>query len=241
MYKHLVVPDEVDLFVVGDLHGVFSLYKQAEKELGIKKEDYVISLGDLTDRGDENFKCVMEFTQYPNRHAIMGNHDDMMVKAFCEGSEEWRGCWVQNGGDTVLEEVGVEGAVALATMMQQFPVILTVEHRGKTLAFIHAEYPVELVNIRPQDVDKFQGTSDFPVILEKLVWGRNIINNILAGKQIREVQGVDYIFHGHTPVKKPVMHGNRVYMDTGAVFCGKLTFAYFNSSEELKFYTTQED
>jgi serine/threonine protein phosphatase 1 len=33
------------------------------------------------------------------------------------------------------------------------------------------------------------------------------------------------IVHGHTPVKEPVVRHNRIAIDTGAVFGGKLTCA----------------
>ena len=32
------------------------------------------------------------------------------------------------------------------------------------------------------------------------------------------MKGVDYVFHGHTPVDDPLIIGNRCYIDTGAVF-----------------------
>lgn len=141
LFEKIVVPDEKELYIIGDVHGCFDLYTKGVKALGIKDEDVVISLGDLTDRGKQNFRCVMEFTRKANRYAIRGNHEDMMIQGMLDGSRDHYHCWQMNGGNTVWDEVGEEGATLLATILEDLPVVLIVEHRGKTLGFVHGGVP----------------------------------------------------------------------------------------------------
>lgn len=45
-YQKLIIPDEQDLYIVSDIHGMYTLYKEGCKRMGITKDDVVISLGD---------------------------------------------------------------------------------------------------------------------------------------------------------------------------------------------------
>ncbi|MFP9170366.1 hypothetical protein ACLI2G_16485, partial [Enterococcus faecalis] len=46
--------------------------------------------------------------------------------------------------------------------------------------------------------------------------------------EVPPVNGVDFVFHGHTGVPYPILYQNRVYLDTGGVFNGQLTVAQVN-------------
>ena len=92
-HKHLKLPDDKGLFIIGDLHGCWDLYEKGVKILGIDKDDTVISLGDTHDRGHKAFECIMEFSQKDNRYAIMGNHEHMMIKGLLDGERNYFECW----------------------------------------------------------------------------------------------------------------------------------------------------
>lgn len=244
IYKEIVIPDESELFIVGDLHGEFDLYEKGCRELGIKNSDVVVSVGDLVDRGDKNFKCVSEFLRKDNRYAVQGNHEDLMIKAFCGGSRQHYECWFFNGGETTLDELGEEGSSLISEMFKELPVILGVKYRGKTLGVVHGGLPhMDVLNNWDNMVDFSVKTPNFT---EKLIWDRSVIDQIQSelrsdeSSSVSEVKGIDYVFHGHTPVKNALIQENRIYIDTGGVFNGRLTFAYFQG-EELKFYTTGDE
>jgi len=40
-----------------------------------------------------------------------------------------------------------------------------------------------------------------------------------------------YVVHGHTPVRRPDVRQNRINIDTGLVFGGRLTAAVFDDSQ----------
>ncbi len=233
-HKKITVPDSKRLYVVGDIHGCFDLYQKGVKDLGIKDDDIIISLSDLVDRGNKNFACVSEFYQNPNRVAILGNHEHLMIEGFLKKSRQHFHCWFSNGGDTTWDECGGAGCELIAAMVANFPVILDVQYGNQRLGFIHGGVPAGKLSFD----EVIREANKNPDYLERLVWDRSIIDDYRKkGNTAPAISDVDYVFHGHSPVKQPTLLNNRVYMDTGGVFNNKLTFAYFNKGD-LCFYTT---
>lgn len=238
LYNHIDLKDDQELFVVGDLHGSYDLYKKGEQKLGIRENDVVISLGDLTDRGSQNLKCVVEFTKKTNRYAIRGNHEDMMIRGMLEGSRDYYECWYTNGGHSVWNELGEEGVTILAGMVEQLPVILTASHRGKIYAFIHAGYPSIFEHLPITDIPKLNLSGDkLEGFAEALMWDRDMVACAQEGLRLPRVLGVDYVFHGHSYVPEPLINSNRIYIDTGSCFNGKLTVARVDE-DGIYFHTT---
>ena len=70
------------LFVVSDIHGHYTLVKQALDAAGFDRDDpnhLFVCCGDLFDRGHENRK-VYDFVQHlQHKVLIRGNHDDRLV------------------------------------------------------------------------------------------------------------------------------------------------------------------
>lgn len=247
LIREITIPDEKELFIVGDIHGCFDLYTKGVKALGITDDDVVISLGDLTDRGKQNFRCVVEFTRKENRYAIRGNHEDMFIRGMLDGDARYYHCWQMNGGHTVWDEVGEEGCTLLATMLEELPVVLVVKHRGKTFGFVHGGVPsVYEFNDITDIANWHTGSARYVAskverTAEHLMWDRDMVECAKEGIQLPKVVGVDLVFHGHSYVKEPIINANRVYMDTGSVFNGNITFAYFDKEENLCFYSTLEE
>src|SRR5688572_28889490 len=84
-------------FVVGDLHGCrkefFDLLEQADFD---KTRDRMFSVGDLVDRGPDSLGCL-ELLCEPWFHAVMGNHERMMLDAL-RGDADGE-LWMMNGGE----------------------------------------------------------------------------------------------------------------------------------------------
>ena len=57
--KYLEIDEDVNVYVVGDIHGSYTLLKEKLKEVGFNfNTDLLIAVGDLVDRSQENEKCV---------------------------------------------------------------------------------------------------------------------------------------------------------------------------------------
>lgn len=68
------------VLVIGDVHGQVRLF-QAAVDLAAAERRYVLSLGDLVDRGPDNAGCVRLMLDLLDRKAgrfIRGNHDDKL-------------------------------------------------------------------------------------------------------------------------------------------------------------------
>jgi serine/threonine protein phosphatase 1 len=65
-------------FVVGDIHGCFSVLDRALARAEFDPaKDRLIVVGDLVDRGPESDQ-VLEFLRRPSIYSIRGNHDDVI-------------------------------------------------------------------------------------------------------------------------------------------------------------------
>ena len=76
------------LFVVSDVHGHYTLLKDALDQAGFDKdnEDHLlICCGDYFDRGDENMEVLKFFERLKHKILLRGNHEDMLLKLFRTG------------------------------------------------------------------------------------------------------------------------------------------------------------
>ena len=96
-------------FVIGDVHGRLWLLKQLIEESGIDtKNDKIVFLGDLIDRG-ENSPGVVEYvlklqTQNPNVITLRGNHEQMLMDFVDSADMGW--LHPSNGGNKTLAQYG---------------------------------------------------------------------------------------------------------------------------------------
>ncbi|USL83522.1 putative serine/threonine protein phosphatase [Escherichia phage A4] len=220
-FLEVTVPDEKDLYIVGDIHGNAKLWEHTKKEFGITPEDYVFSLGDLIDRGEQSAHLLFEFLFAENRYMIMGNHESMCIDSATH--RDWYHCWTQNGGDKFLEEVGVSGVEFFRQYLDQLPMIIQINHRGLKIGLVHAG-----VDLKYNDWNKFiTGTKSMSSdTIESCLWDRKTFdfckaNNVFNASRITNV---DYVLSGHTAVFDPLIYGNRIWIDS-QFLTGDLTIA----------------
>lgn len=241
IHKEVTIPDDADVYFVGDLHGCYDLYRTALKLAGFRHgHDHIVCVGDLADRGDKSLECMAEFIfNKPRSHSVMGNHD--MFLATAKVRSESAGLLIYNGGHWALD-LNPDTVDALSeNILKNIPIFLTVHHRGKKYGIVHAEIPVQYMDVGdkfiPVDWDetihmiedfgkrqKFAGP--YWRAIDPYIWGRDVLGyHENTTQDIPVVGGVDYTLHGHTVRKEPVMVKNRFYIDTGGVYNGALTVA----------------
>jgi serine/threonine protein phosphatase 1 len=219
-YQMAITPQnrflENDLIVVGDVHGQVHLLRELRslvKDTGIN----LLFLGDLMDRaqntGDDSLtlEIVRDMRENPKKFGInscdslMGNHEKMFLST-CENPQAGE-LWAQNGGD-------LESFYDLQFHQNWLKKLPLYKKVGQTL-FVHA-------GIRPGINLKDQHTED-------LVWIRD---PFLAAQDFR-CHGIKRVIHGHTPNflgGVQVTH-NRINLDSGAFFTGKLSVYNHRSGE----------
>ncbi|MBQ7876523.1 MAG: metallophosphoesterase [Clostridia bacterium] len=83
--------DKKTLFVVSDVHGHYTLLKDALEKSGFdsKNDSHIlICCGDYFDRGDENVEVFNFFKEIKNKVLIRGNHEDSLLKVLQTGKME---------------------------------------------------------------------------------------------------------------------------------------------------------
>ena len=55
-----------------------------------------------------------------------------------------------------------------------------------------------------------------------MIWNRERVSDAQDGI-VREITGAHLFIFGHTPARQPLKYANQMYIDTGAVFGGRLT------------------
>ena len=205
---------EGDLIAVGDIHGRIDLLQKFLKLVngtGVR----LLFLGDLIDRaknpGDDprvlaSVHILMKNPSIAGLQEVkclMGNHESMFLSAV-KGQTD---LWVQNGGS-----------------LKDFPQMKSHAEWIKDLPFTHQEGDTLFVHagIRPGVPLEDQAKED-------LVW----IRHRFLHAEVLGVEGVEFVVHGHTPnfLGFPVLKRNRLCLDSGAFFSGRLTCFNHRSGE----------
>lgn len=217
IYQRINGADWLNIFVVGDLHGSYTLLmNELDKRNFDPAVDLLISVGDLVDRGAENVECL-DLINQPWFKAVRGNHEQMMLDALVNGGSF--GHWMANGAGW-WHQLNTEQEVQLDYLLPKvdtLPLIIELVTGDKKVVICHADYPHN-----EYEFDK-------PVPEEMVIWNRERISDSQDGIA-SEITGADLFIFGHTPARKPLKYANQMYIDTGAVFCGNLTLVQVQGS-----------
>jgi serine/threonine protein phosphatase 1 len=199
------------IFAIGDIHGCISHLDRLVAQLDIdEEEDTLVFVGDYIDRGLDP-KGVIDYIidirkNIRNVVCLQGNHEEMFLNYCLDGRDE--DLYMSNGGMNTLASYGFsrEGTeeLILPPSHGEFFTSLRTYHETDDYIFVHA-------GLRPGIPLYQQDRND-------LLWIRFefIKSSYDFGKTV---------IYGHTPVSldKPLIDNNKVNIDTGAVYGGRLT------------------
>lgn len=101
IYQSINGADWRNIFVVGDLHGCYTLLmNELDKVSFDPARDLLISVGDLVDRGAENVECL-ELITMPWFRAVRGNHEQMMIDGLRSLETSFTGWQMVAGGSSI--------------------------------------------------------------------------------------------------------------------------------------------
>lgn len=210
-------------YVVGDIHGMFTLLQTELDKLGFDEvNDRLFSVGDLVDRGPES-EQFGDWLRKPWFHAVRGNHERLVIDSVEKGeTTNASAIHAMNGGMWLYGLPEVEQQ-CYAIEMSELPLAIEVETEAGLVGIIHAECP-------QGDWDKFKQSylepeDEWEPIEAVAIWARTKINKM----DTQKVKGLHRLYVGHTPVNKITVLGNVYYIDTGACFKGgKLSILRIN-------------
>ena len=218
IYQRINGADWRNIWVVGDLHGCYTnLMTQLGRVDFDPEKDLLISVGDLIDRGSENVECL-ELITMPWFRAVRGNHEQMMIDGLSAHGNVNH--WVANGGGWFfyLDYDKEILAKALAHKATELPLIIELVTGDRKVVICHADYPHN------------EYSYGKPVDAEQVIWNRERVSAAQDGI-VKEISGADLFIFGHTPTHQPSQYANQMYIDTGAVFCGRLTLVQIQGGE----------
>ena len=207
------------IYAIGDIHGcarqLANLHEAIAADLAERPiaSPLLLHIGDYVDRGADTAGVISRLVDgcpIPGMEMInlMGNHESTMLDAIA-GERAAGTDWLFAGGKAALESYGIDPEGPrdvwkdrIPADHQEFLRSLILMHREGGYAFVHA-------GVRPHVPLESQARDD-----------------LLRSRQPFLYSEADFgavIVHGHTPVKVAVVRHNRIAIDTGAVFGGKMT------------------
>lgn len=207
-------------FVVGDLHGCYSLLDALLLHVSFdKSKDRLISVGDLIDRGPDNIECV-DLMYQPWFYTVIGNHELMLTETVRPTTDPFyvKRMWLSNGGSWSLS-VSQADLEDIADGFNQLPYVIVFETAAGRFNVAHAEI-VKRVNgyaVAASDTDIDDWTFD-DNDLDSMVWGRTIIMSPASAASKYQSRELSPTFVGHSVLTNMVVRERQIYLDGGAVF-----------------------
>jgi len=220
------IPDGERIYAIGDVHGRVDLLQdlhemiRADAAKAPGPRCTTIYLGDLIDRGNHSRQVIdlLLTKPLPGFAAVhlLGNHEDSLLRFLDDAAIGDN--WLTYGGDTTLFSYGVglhvAGALAPMTVLQErLRAALPAAHlaflRAMPLTHQRGDYLFVHAGIRPGVALDEQARTD-------LLWIRD---EFLSASTDHGM----VVVHGHSISRKVEMKSNRIGIDTGAYFSGRLT------------------
>ncbi len=195
--------------IIGDIHGCYeSLSSLLEQVAG--RADTMVFLGDYIDRGPDTKKVIDRLLalQQEHRHVVClkGNHE-LMLELFLAGNDHFP--FLEVGGVQTLASYGLDPGMprdkiraALPASHRAFFASLCLHWQDRHAIYVHA-------GLQPGRHLTMQNES-------WCLWARDrfIQSDHDFGKPV--------VF-GHTVFEQPLVQANKIGIDTGAAYGGRLT------------------
>jgi serine/threonine protein phosphatase 1 len=230
------VPAGVAVYAIGDIHGRSDLLAELHAAIAADaaRQDatrrVIVHLGDYVDRGPDSPGVIDRLMDsIPagfESIALLGNHERMMLDFLEDAS--LGPLWLRNGGEATVASYGVLYDAKQTFDLQRLRGLqgelrfrLPERHlgflRGLRLLHVEGDYAFAHAGIRPGVDLEAQEEMD-------LLWVRGLFlrSDRDHGKMI---------VHGHTIVPDPEVLPNRIGIDTGAWYTGRLTSLALHGSQ----------
>ncbi len=209
------------IFAIGDIHGCFDKLQRLILEIKADPvNDTLVFIGDYIDRVDGGRDVVDYILKlkktFQNVICLRGNHESMLLR-FLDGVED--DIYLANGGFATLKAYGISRSDTPKVRKKKIPP----DH----LKFFKTLLP-------------YYETDQFIFVHAGLIPGRELNEQSLYDMQWIRQTFIDsdddfgkQVVFGHTHFSEPLVEDNKIGIDTGAVYGGRLTCVELPA---LKFY-----
>jgi calcineurin-like phosphoesterase family protein len=222
------VPAGQRIYAIGDIHGRLDLLDQLLRMIALDDAEQetlerrtLIFLGDYVDRGPDSAGVIDRLlTGLPQTFEtifLKGNHEEMLLESLTEPMMV--PSWLANGGVETLVSYGVlkDDHASMSLRAAEVGTVLAAALPERHLAFLGqlkisvtlGDYFFVHAGVLPGVPLESQEEEDCLFIREPFLSYRGSFGKIVV--------------HGHTPVQEPEVRSNRIGIDTGGFFTGRLT------------------
>lgn len=189
-------------FAVGDIHGCFTRLEKALQTINFNPQvDRLFSTGDLIDRGEQSNE-VLPWLKKPWFHAILGNHEAMVIEA-AKGDPHYYADHAFHGG-AWFYQLSHQEQIVIQKTFEKLPLFIEIDTPHGTVVLVHADFPYDdWHKIDPENLEQS--------VIQYCLWSRERYIYQYASS----VQNVRAMIHGHTPVNTMLQLGNVYFIDTG--------------------------
>ena len=221
----LLRPDR-RIYAIGDIHGCLAQLRTLHVAIA---EDLVrrpigdarlIHLGDYIDEGPDSSGVIALLAGGPpiaglKTVNLMGDHERTALDAL-DGEAPAATDWLHAGGAATLRGWSIDPASPRNTWRDNVPPAHLVFLRGLALRYRVDDYVFVHAGIRPGIPLERQTPDDLLRIRQPFLYSEEAFAAVVV--------------HGHTPGPAPVLRQNRICIDTGCGFSGRLTCAVLEAN-----------
>ncbi len=214
------------IYAIGDVHGCLELLLALEKTIvadaaNIEGDRWVVMLGDVVDRGEKSAQ-VLDHLLEPaptglQRFCLTGNHEAMMLEFLRRPSPN--SAWLEFGGRETLLSYGVP---LESLMHRRFGAR---EARQIVDTYIPRDH-IDFLESLPVMIDTPSTVLVHAGIRPGIGLPEQNDHDLIGYRDNFEASYEDLgrvVIHGHTIREEPLVAPNRIAIDTGAYFTGRLT------------------
>ena len=219
------VPEGQRVYAVGDVHGRLDLFApliaaiEADDARRGPAQTTIVLLGDLIDRGPDSAAVVAAARDLAARRTVRligGNHEEMLLRALAE-AEVLRPFLRHGGRETLLSYPLDPLLLATAEDYEEIRLAMVEAIPAEDIAFLAAaeamvpigDYLFVHAGIQPGVALADQSGRDLRWIREPFLTHGGDLGCVVV--------------HGHTISSEPEFRRNRIGIDTGAFYSGRLT------------------
>ncbi|MCC6478626.1 metallophosphoesterase [Sphingorhabdus sp.] len=229
------VPDGVRVYAIGDIHGrndlLTALLAQIDADDRARgtADTRIVLLGDLVDRGPDSAGVIDTAMAMRGQgrtvHYLMGNHEEVFLKACRERDTKTLRFFLKIGGDATLQSYPITRSeyieLDLEALASRLETLVPEAHLTFLESFedtlVLGDYAFVHAGIRPGVPLSEQRKSDLRWIRDEFVGQRGDLEKVIV--------------YGHTIYDEIDERGSRIGIDTGAYASGRLTAIGLEGSE----------
>lgn len=194
-------------YICGDIHGCYNELLLALTAINFDFDrDILFSLGDIVDRGTDDYRS-MSLQTLPWFRQVIGNHEALHVSGYLHHPS--------NGAFWAIEPElrNDSNYYAFLDRCKQLPHAIIIDNR---YVLIHAALPMISYSCLAEVVDIKQTLLEYDFYTDLFRPDPTLWDiHYLSSPNVAPLPGIDYVFHGHYIQPQVTIKDKAIYLDTG--------------------------